>query len=78
MRQTIEEPREGVIVKAKSPAKKFYPTGIVCLNKGCERVGVGDEYCSTDCAKKANGVAFLELPPIFAKSRKPWNNKKKQ
>lgn len=60
----------GKEVKAKSPAEKFYPTGIVCKRGGCTKIGIGDEYCSTVCAKEDNGVEFVIAPePLFSKSR---------
>lgn len=67
----IQKLYSGEKAKAKSPAEKFYPTGIECKNEGCENIGVGDEYCSTACAKEDNGVItttqFQE--PLFSRSR---------
>lgn len=55
-------------VKSKSPAKKVYPTGKICKNEGCNNIGMGDEYCSTVCAKEDNGVAVsVFLDPSFSR-----------
>lgn len=51
---------------SKSPAKKVYPTGVICRNEGCEKIGLGDEYCSTVCAKEDNGVAVTTFSESFA------------
>lgn len=64
-------------VKSKSPAQKFYPTGVACKREGCDKIGIGDEYCSTQCCKDDNGIEVTHYgEPLFSRSRlgKPSGN----
>lgn len=66
----IQKIYSGEKAKAKSPAEKFYPTGKICKAEGCINIGIGDEYCSTACAKADHGVEVVTLhEPLFSHSR---------